>query len=110
MSIMTIPELSPKEAQEFLRGHPEAKLVDVRTDEEYAAARIAGAMLVNTPEKAQEILKLPKETPIVFHCHHGMRSLQAALWFEDKGFTTVYNLAGGIDAWSQDVDPKVRRY
>jgi len=105
-----IPELSAKAAAEFLRRHPEAKLVDVRTDEEYAIAKIPGAVLINTLEQAQEILNLPKDTPIVFHCHHGMRSLQAAGYFREKGCTNVFNLAGGIEAWSLDVDPSVPRY
>jgi monothiol glutaredoxin len=107
---MAIPELLASEAKEFLGSRPEAKLIDVRTDEEFAVARIAGSMLVNTPEQAQEIMTLPKETPLVFHCHHGMRSLQAAIWFQQKGFTNVFNLAGGIDAWSQEVDSSVPRY
>jgi len=107
---MDIPELSATEAAAFLKSHPEAKLVDVRTDEEYALAHIDGAILVNTQEKANEILRLPPETPVVFHCHHGMRSLQAALWFRQQGLKNVFNLSGGIEAWSRDVDPKVPRY
>ena len=47
---------------------------------------------------------------IVVHCHHGGRSQNAAEHFLGKGFRTVYNLAGGIDAWSQQVDPKIPRY
>ncbi len=107
---MEITELTAKEAHIFLSSHPEAKLIDVRTDEEYALAHISSAVLVNTQEKAQAILALPKETPLVFQCHHGMRSFQAAVWFQQKGFTNVFNLAGGIDAWSQDVDSSVPRY
>ncbi len=107
---MEIPELSPAETVAYLKVHPEAKLVDVRTDEEYAIAKITGAMLVNSQEKAAEILALPKDTPLIFQCHHGMRSLQAAIWFQQKGFTNVINLSGGIDAWSQDVDPTIPRY
>jgi monothiol glutaredoxin len=107
---MEIPELSPAETVEFLKSHPEAKLLDVRTEEEYETARIKGAVLINSPAKAEEILALPKETPLVFHCHHGMKSLQAAIWFRQKGFTQVFNLAGGIDAWSHEVDPSVPIY
>ena len=47
---------------------------------------------------------------MVFQCHHGMRSLKAAEHFLTQGFKNVYNLEGGIDAWSQTVDPSVRRY
>jgi monothiol glutaredoxin len=107
---MEIPELSATETNEFLKSHPDAKLVDVRTDEEYITARIQRAVLVNSPEKAEAILAMPTDTPLVFHCHHGMRSLQAAIWFRQKGFTNVFNLAGGIDAWSRDVDSSVPTY
>ncbi len=107
---MDINELSAKEAHAFLNAHPEAKLIDVRTDQEYALSRIESAILINTQKQAEAILALPKETPLVFQCHHGVRSYQAAIWFQRRGFTHVFNLVGGIDAWSQDVDPKVPRY
>jgi monothiol glutaredoxin len=51
-----------------------------------------------------------RETVLVFHCHHGGRSQQAAEHFAALGFTRVFNVVGGIDAWSQEVDPKVPRY
>ena len=53
---------------------------------------------------------LPRDTALVFHCHHGSRSQAAAEHVLGLGFKEVYNLAGGIDAWSQQVDPKVPRY
>ena len=53
---------------------------------------------------------LPRSTPLYFHCHRGSRSQAAAEHFIQQGFTEVYNLAGGIDAWSRDVDPGVKRY
>ena len=48
--------------------------------------------------------------PLAFHCHHGGRSRAAAEHFLKQGFKNVYNLAGGIDAWSKDVDPSIKRY
>lgn len=84
-------------------------LYDVRSEDEYERASIAGAVLLDG-EVADEIAALPRETPIYFHCHHGIRSQRAAEHFVDKGFREVYNLAGGIDAWSQEVDPDVPRY
>ena len=53
---------------------------------------------------------MDRGTRLVFYCHHGMRSQQAAEHFLQKGFTEVFNLAGGIDAWSQQVDASVPRY
>ena len=57
-----------------------------------------------------EITALPKDTPLVFMCHHGRRSFQAASHFLELGFRNVYNMAGGIDAWSSEVDPSVPTY
>ncbi len=85
------------------------KLYDVRTIDEYTTARIAGAVLVNDGVRA-DIAALPKDTPLYFHCHHGGRSQAAAEHWLKQGFTTVYNVEGGIDAWSQQVDGSVPRY
>jgi rhodanese-related sulfurtransferase len=53
---------------------------------------------------------LPKATPLAVHCHHGNRSRAAAEHFRQQGFTNLYNVRGGIDAWSQQIDPAVPRY
>ena len=86
-----------------------ALLLDVRTAEERATAQIPGTTLVD-PQVAAGIEKLPKDAMLVFHCHHGGRSQQAAEHFRALGFSNVYNVAGGIDAWSQQVDSSVPRY
>jgi len=101
--------LSPRELKEKLDHKVPLRLYDVRGDKERAVASIAGA--VPFDEKAQaELLGLPKDTLIVFHCHHGMRSQAAAEQLTQKGYRNVYNLRGGIDAWSAEVDPRVPRY
>lgn len=82
---------------------------DVRTEKERALAKIEGAKLLDQQTMA-EAEALPKDTPIAFYCHVGGRSRAAAEHFVKLGFTDVYNLAGGIDGWSKDVDPKVPRY
>ncbi len=84
-------------------------LYDVRGEDEAAIARIEGATLL-TPEVADQITALPKDTPLYFHCHHGVRSQRAAEHFVEQGFREVYNLRGGIDAWSREVDPSVATY
>jgi rhodanese-related sulfurtransferase len=85
-------------------------LLDVRTLEEYEFTHIEGARLV-TEELAQEILtQWPQDTPIVVHCHLGVRSQAAASFLIDEGYTHVRSLAGGIDAWSCQIDPTVLRY
>jgi len=61
------------------------------------------------PRRAQEI-QVPEGTPIVVYCHHGIRSLSAAVFLEQSGFSNVASLRGGIDAWSIEIDPRVPMY
>lgn len=86
------------------------KLLDVRTPEEHAIARIAEATLIDQ-DVAQEIIETwPKDTAIVTLCHHGIRSLDAAAYLKGHGFQNVKSMIGGIDAWSVQVDTSVVRY
>ncbi len=85
------------------------ELFDVRTPEERAVASIPGSRLM-TSEEAERVALLPKDTELVFHCHHGGRSQAAAEHFAALGFENVFNVVGGIDAWSREVDPEVPRY
>jgi monothiol glutaredoxin len=85
------------------------ELFDVRPETERARAKIDWARAFDAEGEAR-LATLPKDTPVVFHCHHGIRSRRAAEEALRDGFTSVYNLEGGIDAWSQAVDPKVPRY
>lgn len=105
------PQVRPIEARELAArlARGEVRLYDVRTPEEQAIAAIAGARLLDAATRA-EILELDRSTPLVFFCHHGMRSQQAAEFFVARGFREVYNLRGGIDAWSREVDAGVPRY
>lgn len=84
-------------------------LYDVRPADERAIASIAGAKMLDD-EAILEIEGLAKDTMLIFHCHHGSRSQQAAEYFRQQGFTNVHNVSGGIDAWSQQIDPSVNRY
>jgi monothiol glutaredoxin len=84
-------------------------LVDVRTPGERDIARIEGARLLDAALH-DEILRLPRDRVIVCQCHSGVRSRSAAEELVELGFRDVYNLEGGIDAWSRDVDPEVPRY
>jgi monothiol glutaredoxin len=104
-----VNQLSAVELRALMESGQEFHLYDVRTPEEHAKARIAGATLVDA-SVAAEIEKLPKDALIVFHCHHGGRSQAAAEHFASRGFANVHNLAGGIDAWSREVDASVPRY
>lgn len=85
------------------------RLIDVRRPDEWETAKIAGAELLDA-DLNEELLDLPKDTVLVFQCHHGHRSQRAATQFVEQGFREVYNLTGGIEAWSQEIDETVPRY
>lgn len=101
--------VGPKELKALLDAGTVTHLYDARTPAERAQATIAGSVLLDEAAAAS-IEQLDKSTPIAFFCHHGGRSQNAAEHFLQKGWKQVYNLAGGIDAWSAQVDPKVPRY
>lgn len=85
-------------------------LVDVRPPEERAIAAVPVAHVGFENGGLETLLALPKDTPLAFLCHHGGRSAQAAMYFAQQGFGNLYNVVGGIDAWSLSVDSKVPRY
>ena len=107
-----VPEISVAEAARLLAGEKPPRLIDVREEDEWAVARIAGAELLPLSQwPALALEKLTDKTqPLLIQCHHGGRSARAAAWLLEQGFADVTNLAGGIDAWSVDVDASVPRY
>jgi rhodanese-related sulfurtransferase len=104
-------EISPSEFVE-LRATEALLLLDCREPEEYAIARVEGSLLMpmrQIPERLGE-LDAWRERPLVVHCHHGVRSLRVVEFLRAKGFSQARSLAGGIEAWSLEVDPAVPRY
>ncbi len=104
-----VRQLSVQDLKHRLDAGEVGEFFDVRTPEERARASISGTRLM-TPEEAERIASLPRETTLIFHCHHGGRSQAAAEHFAGMGFERVFNVAGGIDAWSQEIDHEVPRY
>jgi monothiol glutaredoxin len=104
-----VKQLPVAELKQRLSAGEKFEFIDVRTPEERATASIPGTTLINEGA-AQRLEALPKDTSLVFHCHHGGRSQAAAEHFADLGFTDVSNVVGGIDAWSQEIDSSVPRY
>jgi len=102
-------QVSVQDVAAALRSTTPPRLVDVRTPEEWEWARIEGAMLISE-ELAQEMMGWPKDTAVVFFCHLGERSLDAASYFAGHGFSNARSMTDGIDAWSLEVDPDVPRY
>jgi rhodanese-related sulfurtransferase len=85
-------------------------LLDVREPWEIETAKIAGSLSIPMREIPARSEELDDEAQIVCICHHGARSAQVAMFLESRGYTKVFNLQGGIDAWSRQVDPKVPTY
>jgi monothiol glutaredoxin len=104
-----IRQLSAPDLKALLESGIAIELVDVRTGDERALATIDGSRLLDQAYHDALLLR-DRETPIVFQCHHGIRSQNAAEYFRRHGFRNLYNLQGGIDAWSMLVDPSVPRY
>lgn len=86
-------------------------LVDVRQPWEYDYCRLADSNLIPLPELPSRLEEIdaPEGTLVVVYCHHGIRSLSGAAILQQAGFDAV-SLAGGIDAWSLRIDPKIPRY
>ena len=87
-------------------------LMDCREADEYQIARLEPAVLVPMSELADRVGELDqyRDREIVVHCHHGGRSLRVTMWLRQRGFQRVSSLAGGIDAWSERIDPSLPRY
>lgn len=100
--------VSPGELKGILDAK-QARLLDIRTQEEYDAVHIEGSIRLTQP-LMQEALTWPKDTVLVVLDHQGQRAPDAVAYFAGHGFTAIKSLRGGIDAWSQEVDPSLPRY
>jgi monothiol glutaredoxin len=104
-----VRQLPPLELKSMLEAEVTLELVDVRTPEEREVAALPGSRLLDQTY-VDELLTRDRNATLVFYCHHGMRSQAAAEYFLGNGFRHLYNLTGGIDAWSRMCDPNVPRY
>lgn len=101
-------QISPAGADALVKAG-KARLLDVRSREEWDATNIPGSTFF-TQELMHELGGWPSDQLIIFVCHHGLRSLDAAAYFAGHGLENVRSLRGGIDAWSCEVDPDLPRY
>lgn len=102
--------IAPKELAALRAQNPGLRLLDVRTRGEYEAVRINGSVFMSQPTMQEIIGKWPRTDLFVIYDHTGRQALDAAAYFAGHGFENVRCLRGGIDAWSQEVDPNLRRY
>jgi rhodanese-related sulfurtransferase len=84
--------------------------VDVRNPDEFEICAIPGTVKLPLPELPQRFQELPKDKLIVLHCHHGPRSKRAMQFLRSQGYRRVKNVPGGIDAWSERIEPDMPRY
>ncbi len=102
--------ISPRELAELLQRDKSVKLIDVRSREEFEAVKIEGSILLSQPVIQQLMASGSNAEPIVVIDHAGKNGLDAAAYFMGHGLQNVRCLRGGIDAWAQEVDTKMRRY
>lgn len=106
-------EVAVTEVKRRLDAGEPVVLLDCREPFEFDLCRIEGATLIpmNTiPQRMVEVEQLSDRGPVVVYCHHGMRSLNVANWLRHQGVENVTSLAGGIEAWSLQIDRLVPRY
>jgi rhodanese-related sulfurtransferase len=102
--------ITAKELAEWRKQDSSVRLVDVRSREEFEAVHIEGSVMLSQDVMRQVMADGSNTRPVVIIDHQGKQGLDAAAYFMGHGLQNVRCLRGGIDAWSQDVDPKVRRY
>jgi rhodanese-related sulfurtransferase len=110
---VTLPlDIDVRAVKQMLDQGQKFVLLDCREANEVATARIAGSLHIPMREIPARLSELDahKAGRVVVHCHHGGRSLRVTHFLRQQGFEQVQNMAGGIDAWSLEIDPTVRRY
>jgi rhodanese-related sulfurtransferase len=103
-------EISAADAAAMLK-EKSARLVDVREPWEFARTSIEGSLLMPMGEVASRAnQELDSDERLLVLCHHGVRSMNVAVWMRNQGFENAQSVRGGIDAWSREVDPTIARY
>jgi rhodanese-related sulfurtransferase len=103
-------EISVQELKRLRDEGSPGAIVDVREVWEHEICRIPGSVLMPLSNFAKHVADLDPAQPLYLYCHHGARSLQAAMWLRSTGFAQAASVKGGIDAWSLEIDPAVPRY
>lgn len=105
-----VPEISVLDLKKLMDDGKAPVVIDVREPEEWEIARMPGTKLIPLGTLPERVNELDSADDIVVHCHTGMRSARAVQFLQQMGFTKVKNLAGGIDSWSDAVDPDCPKY
>jgi adenylyltransferase/sulfurtransferase len=103
-------EISPQQLRQRLDRGDRLLLIDVREPDEHQICRIDGAKLIPMRTIPANLQALDTGDDVICYCHHGMRSMDVAVWLRHQGVENAQSLAGGIERWSVEIDPKVPRY
>jgi rhodanese-related sulfurtransferase len=103
-------EITPAEVKQRLDQREKLLLIDVREPWEFAICSIEGAKLIPMGTVPANLQALDTDDDIVVYCHRGMRSLDVAVWLRGQGVERAKSLAGGIERWALEIDPKLPRY
>ena len=104
-------ELSVADAKRLLdTGADRVLLIDVRETHEVALCRIEGAVHIPMRQIPEQVGQLPSDRHLLIHCHHGGRSLRVTEFLRARGYASVSNVAGGIEAWAEQIEPGMARY
>jgi adenylyltransferase/sulfurtransferase len=104
-----IPQLGVKDLKRRIDAGEDVFILDVREPYEYQIAQIGGKLIPQN-DVPQRLAEIPRDREIVVQCRSGARSQRIAEFLKQSGYTQVLNLAGGILAWSDEIDPKVQKY
>jgi len=104
-----IPQVTALELKQRIDAGESLYILDVREPWEYQIANLGGT-LIPVNEVARRMAEIDRERAVVVHCHSGVRSQRIAEFLQQAGYPNVANLAGGITAWANDVDPTMRKY
>lgn len=105
-------EIDVQAVKKLLDERADFFFIDCREQSEFDEARIDGATLIPMGQIQDRLTELEphRNRRIVVHCHHGGRSMRVTNYLREQGFSKTQNMTGGIDVWSQQIDPTVPRY
>ena len=103
-------EISPELVREMIEAGEQLILLDVRDDWEWEKSHLEGAIHIPLPGLETRVAELDPSMETIVYCHHGDRSVDGCLLLWDHGFRKVRSMSGGIEAWSELIDPTVPRY
>lgn len=103
-------QISVQEVNARLAKGEKFLLVDVREPWEYALCKLPGATLIPLGALAANVKALLDAEEVICYCHHGMRSLDAAVWLRQQGVERARSMAGGIERWAEEIEQGMARY